>query len=271
MIVIIVCFSLAVPVDDQCKQIAYWLNFLNSSLSLPPLSSTPKWSIILAGVREDEQQDLSIIQNPITIQSWKTKWSQLPIYPKVFSVSSLKSTESVQILLQCVEAECGRIFNKNATQIPSSYQAFLLELKNTAKTTPLISWNELFAKFSSEMKMTEMSFKTMLQYLQAIGRIVWLPNGTVFTDPTIAPKIAAKFISPKDIRLALLKEETEVVQILDETQVGSLLHIDTSNNIRYYIIICSNNYTYIYILFISKFKYNIIVIDYLTSLNFWFT
>lgn len=237
MTVIIVCFSLGVPVADQLEQIVYWLDFLNSSLSLPPLSSTPKWTIILVGVRADEQQDFSIFENPSRIENWKTRWSRLPIYPKVFSVSSLKSMESVQTLLQCVEAECGHIFDKHATQIPSSYQTFLLKLKDMAKATPLISWNELFDKFKSEMKMTEMSFKTMLQYIQSIGRIVWLPNGTIFTDSATAPKIAAKFISPKVVSLALLKKETMNVQILDESEVGCLLNIDTSNNARYYIII----------------------------------
>jgi hypothetical protein len=239
MIVIIVCFSLGVPVADQLKQIKYWLDFLNSSLSLPPLSSSPKWIIILVGVRADEQRDSSITQNPNIIENWKARWSQLPIYSKIFSVSSLKSTESVQTLLQCVEAECGRIFDKHTTQIPSSYQAFLLKLKDMAKTTPLISWNELFDKFKSEVNMTEMSFKTMLQYIHSIGRIVWLPNGTIFTDSTIAPKIAAKFISPKEVSLAVLREEKEDVQILNESEVGYLLNINSSDNIRYLSIICS--------------------------------
>jgi len=81
----------------------------------------------------------------------------------------------------------------------------------------------------------ETSFKIMLQYTQAIGKIVWLPNGMIFTDPTIAPKIAAKFVSPKQVRLSLLKQETEKVQILDETEVGCLLDIDTSDNERWFI------------------------------------
>jgi hypothetical protein len=48
----------------------------------------------------------------------------------------------------------------------------------------------------------------------------------VFTDPTLAPAIAAKFVSPINVRLALLKKETEKVEILDSTDVGCLLDID---------------------------------------------
>ena len=236
MIVIILCFSLAGSFDYQSNQITFWLDFLNSSLSLPSLSSNPKWTILLVGVRQDEQQDQSLTQNPKVILSWKKKWSKLPLYPKVFTVSSLKSPESVKMLLEFVEGECNRIFEHHATQIPSIYQKFLLKLKEISIITPLISWKELFDKSGSKVNMSEQAFKTMLQYIQFIGRIVWLPNGTVFTDPTIVSKIAAKFISPKEVRLALLKKETEVVQILDESEIGSLLNINLQNN-RYFVVI----------------------------------
>ena len=230
MIAIIVCFNLAVSLEDQIKQITYWLDFLNSSLAPPPLSTSPKWVIILVGVRADEQTDFSLTQTSDMIATWQKKWPKLPLAHKIFSVSSLKSKKSVKTLLEFVEGECARIL-KHAHHIPSSfYKTFLLELK---KTDALVHWTELFQYFAPKLNVNETSFKSMLQYFQAIGRIVQLPNGMIFTDPTIAPKIAAKFVSPKRVRLLLLKQETEKVQILDDTEVGCLLDIDTSDNKRF--------------------------------------
>ena len=228
------------------RQITYWLDYLNSIFSIPPLPSTPgfipKWNVILVGVRADEQQDFSLTQDPLLTESWKSRFPKLPIVPRVLSVSSLKSSSSVRELIQFVDVECGRILDNHATQIPSSYRIFLSKLHDLSKTNPLIHWNDLHTILEPEMEMGQTAFKTMLRYTESIGRIVWLPTGIVFTDPTIAPKIAAKFISPKDIRLRLLKQETDIVQILDETEIGSLLAINTSHNERCYnkIIIFSN-------------------------------
>jgi hypothetical protein len=229
---VLICFNLGQSLDEQILQITYWLNYLNSSLILSPLSSIPKWNVILVGVRADEQQDFSLTQDPLLISAWKKKWSKIPIVSKVFAVSSLKSPESVQHLLQFVEEECSHIFDNHTAQIPTSYQHFLSKLQDISKQYPIIHWKDLHSNFGSEIKGGEAGFKTMLQYIKSIGRIVWLPTGFVFTDPTIAPKIAAKFVSPKGVRLALLKKETDKVQILDETEIGCLLDIDTSDNER---------------------------------------
>ena len=233
MICIIVCFNLALPLAGQMQQITYWLDFLNSSLSLPPPLSIPKWKIILVGVRSDEQQDFSLTQNSNLITTWKNIWPQLPISSTLFTTSSLKSAESVTNLFQFVEKECGQIFDHHATQIPSKYQKVLSKLQDIAKENDLIHWKDFHNKLEPELQMGEAEFKTMLQYIKAIGRIVLLLTGFVFTDPTIAPKIAAKFVSPKEVRLALLKQETAKVQILDETDIGCLLDIDTTKNNRY--------------------------------------
>jgi hypothetical protein len=148
-------------------------------------------------------------------------------------VSSLKSIKSVQSLLAFITKECDQILSKHATQIPTSYHSFLLQLQHLSKESPLLYWSDLHTKLGKEFKMDEAAFKCILKYIQSIGRIVWLPTGWVFTDPTLAPKIAAKFVSPRDVRLALLKQDTEKVQILDETEVGCLLDIDTSDNDKY--------------------------------------
>eukprot|EP00026_Physarum_polycephalum_P001439 Phypoly_transcript_01440.p1 GENE.Phypoly_transcript_01440~~Phypoly_transcript_01440.p1 ORF type:complete len:1130 (-),score=207.03 Phypoly_transcript_01440:9-3374(-) len=232
---ILVCFNLGLSLDEQSQQITYWLDFLHSSLALPHLAdsskSLPKWNIIIVGVRSDEQQDFSLTQNAHVIKMWQKKYARLPIAPKIFTVSSLTSIPSVQVLLQYVEEQCSRIFEHHATQIPTSYKQFIQKLEALAKETQLIHWKDLYGKFGAEMGMKEKAFQTMLTYLQSIGRIVWLPNGTIFTDPTTAPKIAAKFISPKEVRLSLLKKESESVQILDETEIGCLLDINIGDNI----------------------------------------
>jgi hypothetical protein len=149
----LVCFNLGLPAPEQSKQITYWLDYLNSSLDLSPLNSTPKWNIILVGVRADEQQDFSLTQNSHLITTWKKKWPCLPIIPKLFTVSALKSIDSVQQLLQFVEQECNCIFDQHAMQIPSSYQQFILKLQEIASNTPLIKWTELFNKLGPEMNM----------------------------------------------------------------------------------------------------------------------
>jgi hypothetical protein len=51
----------------------------------------------------------------------------------------------------------------------------------------------------------------------------------VCTSPTLVPTIAAKFISPEDVQMGLLKEATDTVQILDKTEVGCLLCIDAND------------------------------------------
>jgi hypothetical protein len=154
----------------------------------------------------------------------------------LFTVSSLKSIQSVQCLLTFVTEQCDQIFNKHTTQIPTSYHSFLLQLQHHSKESPLMHWGDLHTTLGKEFKMDKVAFKCMLKYIQSIGRIVWLPTGWVFTDPTLAPKIAAKFVSPREVRLALLKQDTDKVQILDSTEVGCLLDIDTSDNDRYCVV-----------------------------------
>ena len=232
----IVCFNLGEPVLEQTRQISFWLDFFTSSLSIPLLKagSIPKWIIILVGLRSDEQTEFSLTQNPQRmITSWQKKYPRLPISSTLFSVSSLKSPQSVESLIKFVDNECCHIFDEHAVQIPSTYHQFILKLKDLSKQHPLEHWSEIHKKLGDETKQDSSSFKLMLQYFHSIGKIVLLPTGFVFTDPTLAPQIAAKFISPKEVRLRLLKQETDKVEILDGTDVGCLLEIDTSDNNRY--------------------------------------
>lgn len=242
MTVFFVCFNLSDPLDQQTLQISYWLDFLNSSLPLPhhyanPSSNLmPSSKIIIIGLQSDRQKEFDLTENPQQmIAAWKKRWSRLPISPMLFSVSSLTSTESVIALLQFVESECNQIFSQYCVQIPSLYRKVLALFKSRPVSASLVHWKDLLKQTTQEDEakdMTEPAFRTMLRYFESIGRIVWLPTGWVFTDPTIAPKIIAKFISPREVRLMLLKQETDNVQILDMSEVGCLLDIDTSNNDR---------------------------------------
>ena len=61
MALYLVCYDLAQPMNEQIKQVNYWLNFLNSSLDLPPppVPEDSKWNIMIIGTRSDMQQDPS--------------------------------------------------------------------------------------------------------------------------------------------------------------------------------------------------------------------
>ena len=133
MTAMLICFNLGTPLEVQMLQITFWLNYLSSSLTLPPLSCAPKWSVILVGVRADEQQDFSLTQHTHLVSTWKQKWPKIPIASKIFAVSSIKSPESVQTLLQFIEGECNHIFNKHTNQIPTSYQHFISKLQDISK------------------------------------------------------------------------------------------------------------------------------------------
>ena len=73
----------------------------------------------------------------------------------------------------------------------------------------------------------------MIQYFHSIGQIVLIEkSGLVFTNPTLAPKIAAKFVSPEEVRFCLLKQEDENVQLLTEEDIGYLINISVGDNKR---------------------------------------
>lgn len=138
--------------------------------------------------------------------------------------------ESVQQLFKFVEQECELIFSKHSVSIPSVYHKILPQIRQQSQLSPFIHWKQLQQQLGAGID--DPAFQTMLQYFTAIGKIIWLPSGIVITDPTVAPKIAAKFVSPTEVRLMLLKREDEKVQILEMSEVGCLLDIDTANNER---------------------------------------
>lgn len=238
MTIYLVCFNLSEPLDEQKQQVSQWLDFLNSSLPLPyHLSNAPNLMpscrVILIGLQSDQQTEFQLTHNPQqSIAAWRSRWSRLPIMSSLFSVSSITSLPSVQRLLFFVEEECNQIFNKFAIQIPSSYRKVLSQFRNRPKDNFLVHWHDLFQEVVGQgtANMDILAFQTMLRHFAAIGRIIWLPTGFVFMEPQVASKIAAKFVSPLEVRLTLLKQHDESVQILNKSEVGSLLNINTTNN-----------------------------------------
>lgn len=225
MVIYILCYDVGSTLETQKHQVAYWLNFLNSTSPLSP-SSQPlatKWHIMITGLRADLRHDKAIgeFHQQALLSSLKAQWKCLPIYNQLFIVSSLKSKQSVKMLLQAVEAQCKQIFEAHPLKIPTEYRNALQIMQSIPDDQALLSVEELRSKYLP--RLTIESATTLLQYFHAIGRVICMTGGLVFTKPQLAPKMAAKFVSPKEVQDLLLKREDENVQILGTTEVGCLL------------------------------------------------
>lgn len=225
MVIYILCYDLGSSIDTQKLQIAYWLNFLNSVLPLPPPSEPPstKWSIMITGLRSDLQHDEARprLQQQNILLTLKAQWKRIPIFDQLFIVSALESKQSVKTLLKAIETECTQIFKLHPIYIPIEYRNALQIMQQIPDEQALVSVEELQSKYLPRLSIELTT--TILQYFHAIGRIVCMPGGLVFTKPQLAPKIAAKFVSPTEVRDRLLKKEDEDVQILGTTELGCLL------------------------------------------------
>ena len=104
---------------------------------------------------------------------------------------------------------------------------------------PTILRNKLFERYPHDMACS--SFNFALQHFNSIGHIVLIKNELVFTNPRLVPQIAAKFVSPEEVSLKLLKDEG--VEVLSKEEVGYLLNIKNKSNDKYvtfmsFIVIC---------------------------------
>src|SRR3984957_9951386 len=139
MVVYVVCFDLAAPLETQRQQVTYWLDFLNSSLPTVLSTSIPKWKVMIVGTRKDRCED-SFLSSDI-IPSWKSKWTNLPIHDQLFLVSAF-SKEGVRGLLQSIEGTCNEIFFHHTTLIPALYKIILNSIA-TDKSYPILSIERL--------------------------------------------------------------------------------------------------------------------------------
>ncbi len=106
------------------------------------------------------------------------------------------------------------------------------------------------------------AFQHGLHYLHTIGQIVFLQSGLVCPLPALIPKLLSKFISPLEVRNALLSSSSNV-QILNEQQIGCILQVGTVHNETYVLI-----YIYIYILSLLISHITIIKTDYCKKSNY---
>lgn len=233
MILYLVCFDLSQPLQEQIDQITYWLDFLHSALPLPPSRAPPRsdWGILLVGLRADKQHPLSSQIQFEHIKRWQGMWPRLAILNQgIFAVSSLTSDDSVRHLLGSVEELCGRMFTAHASAIPTIFRTTLERIQSNPPPSELclITESTLYADCGNEMDRG--LFSSILQYLYAIGSIVQLKGGLVCTDPQRIPKLAAKFVSPDNVKLMLLREN---IQILNLQDVGCVMMMDSCKDEKY--------------------------------------
>ncbi len=238
MVIYLVCFDLSAPVDQQQEQIFYWLHFIHSSVpNLPQIHTTPdndlrNCRVMVIGLKSDLSKGGDTLTTEI-ISSWQSQVPNLPLYHnELFNVSSTTSKESVQKLLKSVEDVCSKIFDRYSVLIPTSFRDLLLTVKNfnssTANNNQLTHSNPLLFPVNSLHKLVHSpmdmpSFKHALQYLHTIGRVVFLQNGLVCAEPTVIPKLLAKFICPLEVRKRILSKHD--VQILTHKEIGAVLQI----------------------------------------------
>lgn len=229
MVTYFLCFDLSEPLEGQIDQVGYWLDFLNSALPLPHNASSTeneKWTIMIVGLRADLVKFPPPLQ-PHHLQSWKKRWPRLPIFHQMFMVSSTTSIDSVRELLELVSNECTRIFSTHKVRIPTLYRRILNVIEKQPDTESLVHKSVLQQHFQG---MDDIAFQIVLHYLHSVGRIVFMKNGLVLTNPTLAPKIAAKFVSPEEVRINLLRKRSISVQVLKKEEIGCLLDISKGAN-----------------------------------------
>lgn len=233
MALYIVCYDLAQPQSVQLEQISYWLNFLISSLPLPP-SPESNWCIILVGLRADLQPSTQHFTLKHLV-SWKKQWSRLPLHNQLFFVSSTTSKEGVKQLFDTITQECRRIFSSHAVQIPTKFRQTLDKIRsNPSSENAIFSQSELFTAYGSGID--RHMFSLMLRYFHEIGQIAVLGEELVCTSIQHIAKIAAKFVSPEDVRIHLINrsdEEGGGVQILSKENVEVLLDLPSTQQQRY--------------------------------------
>jgi hypothetical protein len=222
MVAYLICFSLESTPEQQLEQIKFWLQFLNSSLPLQQGASqaiNSRFTVMLVGLRADAKHPRSeLTAQNITI--WQHMYHHLNFYTEeLFNISSMKSTESVAHLLRAVENECNRIFKLHVLHIPTSYHELLSAIRNLPLTQHFFQVEKIADLCVGIVDRSVLH--DALKYLHSTGHVVLLDNHTVCIDPTIVPKIVAKFISPTELRRQLLK--TGDVTILEDADIGCLL------------------------------------------------
>ncbi len=259
MVVYLVCFDLSETPAEQRSQILYWLQFLHSSIPNLSQSHTTannnsnnnnndstksnvidtstsdnrNWRVMIVGLKSDLMRETTFTTE--TIQSWQSQMLNLPLFQQhLFRVSSLQVKQSVQDLLSSIELVCDQIFSKHTVLIPRSFRKLLHSINDinthSPNSPPILPIQQLHEQLKEEHGNMDFStFSRAIKYLHTIGQIVFLQNGMVCRSPTMIPKLLSKFISPVEVRDRLLSEDSSVVQILTQKQIGCVLQINSSD------------------------------------------
>src|SRR5271163_1772455 len=87
MVIYIVCYDFSASQEVRNEQRAYWLNFLQSTLSAPS-STNSKWQVLVTGTKSDKSDSHKDSYDPIP--SWQQNWPNLPFHKQHFIVSSFE-------------------------------------------------------------------------------------------------------------------------------------------------------------------------------------
>jgi hypothetical protein len=233
MVVYLLCYSLEASPEEQCRQIAFWLEYLNSALPLSrnsPSARTSKWNIMIVGLRSDMMhKSPSLVSS--SVSSWQYKYKKLPLYTnELFEISSTTSKDSVKHLLQAVQAVCTQIFQHHAVRIPSWYQKLLTSIRAVPQDKSFSSVASIHELVQESCKTDRLAVERALRYFHTTGHVVLLDREVVCVHPVQVPKIAAKFISPEEIR-AKLKRQRDWM-FLNEADITYILLINEEDNER---------------------------------------
>ena len=177
MVVYVVCFDLRAPNEVQKQQISFWLEFLSSALPKTSPSSNPRWTIMLAGLREDIKHPSSNLTSS-NLPTWQKKFPHLPLFTKqLFTISTFTSKESVRTLLDAVNIECNRLFDEFSIQIPSLYLQVLSVIQNLSSSqqlfTPVIDIQKQY-NLNRHDRLDIDVLQRVLRYLHNTGHVVIL-------------------------------------------------------------------------------------------------
>lgn len=198
MVLYIVCFDLAAPLEAQKHQLRYWLAYLNSILCtaskpIPRHHINSKWRVLIVGTRAD-----AISPNSVSdVTEWKKLFPGLPIISNIYKVSALLDSESTKDLFAVITTECTNLLDMHSKEVPNAYR----DLWTALQVVPdfIITQDDIsklhprWAKW--EEKNDQKPLQRALLYLHSIGEIVLFGEGKVCTKPSMISEAMANFIS----------------------------------------------------------------------------
>lgn len=224
----VVCFDLSASVNEQRRQISTWLHYLNSLLQLKetPSSSILPTSIILVGTKADKMAEKQVIINNTEV--YQQSFPSLHFLDKVHYISTLYDPTSARNLIVDIENQCANIMNEHAKDIPRSYRQLLKDITSMQFSNPLIPISSIQSlpntKWSDDLEL----MKRGLAHLHSIGEIVMFGDEMICTKPQDVSRLLAKFISPAEVRNALLFSEEEQVSILSHESISNILRVHSN-------------------------------------------